>query len=119
MPISREQRSTLLGPKAWVGVSPGDGVGPKLLAFAIMDLGRKVSYRSGFTLVELLVVIAIVAILAAMLMPSLAKAKAKGQMAVCAANQRQLAIAAITYSLDYNEWMSPLQDVRTGPDGRQ
>lgn len=73
----------------------------------------------GFTLIELLVVMAIIAILAALLLPSLAKAKEKGQRVACASNQRQLVLAAMTYALDYNEWMNPLQDVRTGPEGGQ
>jgi prepilin-type N-terminal cleavage/methylation domain-containing protein/prepilin-type processing-associated H-X9-DG protein len=82
-----------------------------------MDSRRNVRNRGGFTLIELLVVIGIIAILAALLMPALAKARDKGNMAMCASNQRQLAIAAMTYTLDYSEWMNPLQDVRPGPDG--
>jgi prepilin-type N-terminal cleavage/methylation domain-containing protein/prepilin-type processing-associated H-X9-DG protein len=74
---------------------------------------------NGFTLIELLVVIAIIAILAALLLPALAKAKEKGWQIVCASNQRQLALAAMTYALDNNEWLNPLQDVRIGPEGGQ
>ncbi|MGO8677110.1 MAG: prepilin-type N-terminal cleavage/methylation domain-containing protein [Limisphaerales bacterium] len=83
----------------------------------MMNSGRPGRDAGGFTLIELLVVIAIIAILAAMLMPSLGKAKERGRMAMCASNQRQLAIAATTYTLDYNEWLNPLQDVRPAPDG--
>ncbi len=78
---------------------------------------NKLRNPGGFTLIELLVVIAIIAILAAMLLPSLGRAKEKGRMVVCSSNQQQLALAAMTYALDNNEWMNPLQDVRAGPDG--
>ena len=59
--------------------------------------------RAGFTLIELLVVIAIIAILAAMLLPSLHRAKAQAQQAECMAQQKQLGIAVEFYTGDNDE----------------
>src|SRR6266550_1349016 len=61
------------------------------------------SGRHGFTLIELLVVIAIIAILAAMLLPALAKAKEKGKRVQCINNLKQFLLTTHMYVLDFND----------------
>jgi prepilin-type N-terminal cleavage/methylation domain-containing protein len=61
--------------------------------------------RKGFTLVELLVVIGIIAILVALLMPSLSKARAAARNSVCQNQLRQLCLAWRFYASDNREWL--------------
>ena len=76
-----------------------------------MKVGRAIceqrcrSAVQGFTLVELLVVVAVIAILASLLLPALAGAKAKGTAVSCLNNERQLMLACLLYAADAEDAM--------------
>ena len=61
--------------------------------------------RKGFTLIELLVVIAIIAILAAILFPVFARARAKAQQTTCLSNVKQLTLGCLMYASDWDDYL--------------
>jgi prepilin-type N-terminal cleavage/methylation domain-containing protein/prepilin-type processing-associated H-X9-DG protein len=75
---------------------------------------RRRRLRNGFTLIELLVVVAIIAILAAILFPVFAQAREKARQTTCTSNVKNLGLAVMLYTQDYDDTYPP---VWYNPDG--
>jgi prepilin-type N-terminal cleavage/methylation domain-containing protein/prepilin-type processing-associated H-X9-DG protein len=74
---------------------------------SLSPTARRGGALGGFTLIELMVVMAIIAILMALLLPSLARAKAKANQISCLNKMRQLTLSALMYAGDHNDEFPP------------
>jgi prepilin-type N-terminal cleavage/methylation domain-containing protein len=87
----------------------------RLRLYSLKRADARLPFRNGFTLIELLVVIAIIAILAAMLLPALSRAKCRAQSVQCMNNSRQLMYAWRMYA-EENRDLLPFGYATTAPN---
>jgi prepilin-type N-terminal cleavage/methylation domain-containing protein len=83
----------------------------------LYDDAKRTKKHAGFTLIELLVVIAVIAVLMAILMPSLRAAKQQAAASNCLANARTLAMAWFMYAGDWNDKLVPARMIDNGDKG--
>src|SRR2546426_1113909 len=81
----------------------GHSAGARACTVLVRSGGSSMHRSRGFTLIELLVVIAIIAILAAILFPVFAQARAKARQSVCLSNLKQMGQGFLMYGQDYDE----------------
>lgn len=74
-----------------------------------MSISSKI--KSGFTLIELLVVISIIAILMAIMMPALSRARDQARRTMCGSNSRTIGVAVVQFTTDNDDWL-PVYDAR-------
>ena len=97
------------------GIRPGSGGGNLPNLTSVPPLEKRRYFLTAFTLIELLVVISIIALLIAILIPVLGRARELGQRTVCLSNLRQLTLAWIVYAEEHDGWIVLNRDHSTVP----
>ena len=102
------------GQRRWAGIANATQAASKHTE--LPNAGSKTAKRAGFTLIELLVVIAIIALLMAILLPSLQRVRKQAKAVVCQSKLRQWGLAANAYMADNEGKIVQAEWVRVGPD---